>query len=657
MIDTVSTQIDYDETFIFAPSFLLAEKIEAEGGVFEGKAIGTADQADLILAQDQFKAKDADPESYTKARKVGTDVGRKKLKETQSRVRTKLLKYIRQFQEADIDEREFRKRSTAAMKTAWKDVFLAGIRAGGTPGTGAGKGKTLVALAAGDDKWLKSAMQHEMRFLNGFIRAILENDYKMPLPRRVGMYVESLRSFYDSARVIAMPANVVIHWKGPNDKLTCSSCAYLFSHTPFTKATLPTTPRAGMTLCLCLTDCDVDILTSRGTIPWREVRVGDAVFTHRRRWRKVLRKTVNRVQSGHGFAVIVGENGRLFGVTDDHCVWTEYGWIEARQAAECGIPVLSLREPDHQEKSERALSIMRDAQAMGRSEGSRTKTNFEDRARFASDAVRRPDLRLVQHDQGGRSEVWPVLGRRYDPIRLSLPLAVAAGKWADPGRIRIASQERGLYGRPLGEPATYRAPQARASARQTSAGQSDACFLPTLRTCGTDESIETPKWARELLFARLCIRSEVRSSRVGMLSVPDNISQEAVGGRQTSGRQRFLLAGLLRDLPEVALRDPCVRLLRQEFQASPERRQTVEVGQVLLLSSVLPQGSPLYDLTVADDNSFVAAGMIVHNTNCRDRLLIRRVTADVAEATTEASVYTRGGHVKNLRTIKRQGFI
>lgn len=269
--------LTHDDIFLYAPSFLIAERIEAEGGVFEGKAIGTADQADLVLAQDEYIAKDADPDNYAKARKVGSDVGRKKLKETQSRVRTKLLKYINQHQEGSIDDREFRKRSKAVMKTAWKDVFLAGVRAGGTPGTGAGKGKTLVSLGTGDDKWLKSAMQHEMRFLNRFMQAILESDYKMPLPRRVGMYVDSLRSFYDSARVIAMPANVLIHWKGPNDHVTCVSCDYLFDHSPFTKATLPTTPRAGMTLCL--TNCRDRLLIRRVTADMAEATTEASRYT------------------------------------------------------------------------------------------------------------------------------------------------------------------------------------------------------------------------------------------------------------------------------------------------------------------------------------------------------------------------------------------
>ena len=40
MTDTVSTKFKVDPPFIFLPSYLLAEEIEAAGEVVEGKALG-----------------------------------------------------------------------------------------------------------------------------------------------------------------------------------------------------------------------------------------------------------------------------------------------------------------------------------------------------------------------------------------------------------------------------------------------------------------------------------------------------------------------------------------------------------------------------------------------------------------------------------------
>lgn len=280
----------YDDMLVYAPSFILAEQMEAAGEVFEGKAIGTAQIADLSLAQDLVKMKDADPVQFADARKKGQTVGKRKTKEVQARTEKALLKLIGEWDDGTLYDTELRKGAHKVMKTAWKDVFLAGLRAGGTPGEGAGKGKTLVKLSPGDDKWLRGAMQHEMRFLNRFVTAVVDETYVMPLPRRVKMYVHALNSFYESARVISLPSNVVLHWKGPNDKKTCPSCQYLFEHTPYVKYILPTTPRAGLTICL--TNCR-DYILARRVDPFEaEKKIKESKFTrgtHIKKLRKIKR--------------------------------------------------------------------------------------------------------------------------------------------------------------------------------------------------------------------------------------------------------------------------------------------------------------------------------------------------------------------------------
>jgi hypothetical protein len=142
---------------------------------------------------------------------------------------------------------------TATMKKAWKEVFIAGARASGLGG-GQGAGKPLVQLTTEDEKWVRSAMTHEMQFLNGMLDAIVDESFVMPLPRRIGMYMDALESFYDSARVIGLPATSAIHWIIPKkDNRVCASCKYLAEHSPYSKRTLPTVPRSGATICL--TNC------------------------------------------------------------------------------------------------------------------------------------------------------------------------------------------------------------------------------------------------------------------------------------------------------------------------------------------------------------------------------------------------------------------
>jgi len=252
---------EFDDLFVYAPSFLIAEREEAEGHLFEGKALATARREDLIAAQTLGKFTNLDP-ALGSERKTGQTVGKRKLKAVQNRVTTRMTDLIGRYQVGDVSEAEFRKLAKQLMRTAWKDVFQAGMRASGAAGLGAGKGKTaMVKMSPGDDKWLKGAMKHEMQFLNKFLTAIVSDDYRMPLERRLKMYVGALESFYDSARVIAMPGNVLINWIGPQDGKMCPGCEYIIANNPYTKFTLPTTPRSGLTPCL--TNCRHRLLIRR----------------------------------------------------------------------------------------------------------------------------------------------------------------------------------------------------------------------------------------------------------------------------------------------------------------------------------------------------------------------------------------------------------
>lgn len=251
-------QLEYDDLFLYAPSYVEWERTVGAGHLWEGKAIGTAKEADLVfLDLDKTLQQFANPEQSAKERKTGRTVGKKRLKKVQKETEPKLLDLIGRFQSGEDDAKQFRKKMHATMKVAWREVFLAGVRASGIQGTGSGglPGKPLVSLTdPNDEKWIKGAMAHEMRFLNGMVDAIVEETYVMPLPRRVRMYMDALESFYDSARVMGLPTLVKIHWIIPKkDGRVCDSCKYLAHHSPYSKKTLPTVPRSGLTLCL--TNC------------------------------------------------------------------------------------------------------------------------------------------------------------------------------------------------------------------------------------------------------------------------------------------------------------------------------------------------------------------------------------------------------------------
>lgn len=243
----------YDDLFVFAPSCLAWESAAESGTLLEGKSLGTAKEQDIVFL-DKDRTMDAVfyPEKYKAEKKSGADVGRKKLREVQKVVEPLLNRFVRDYQKGRLEESEFRKQMTATMKKAWKEVFLAGVRASGIGGQG--PGKPLVQLTPEDEKWVRSAMKHEMQFLNGMLDAVVEESWVMPLEKRIGMYMDALESFFDSARVIGLPATSAIHWIIPKkDGRVCASCRYLADHSPYSKRTLPTVPRSGATLCL--TNC------------------------------------------------------------------------------------------------------------------------------------------------------------------------------------------------------------------------------------------------------------------------------------------------------------------------------------------------------------------------------------------------------------------
>lgn len=280
---------EQDELFILAPSILQFEALEL--GLLEGKSVGTSAELDLLfLDLDKTIQAKIRPKQFSTERKKGVQIGKRVLEDVQRRVERGLLSIMLRHDAGGYPSYEaFREDAIRLMKPAWKQVFEAGVRSTGIR-RGGRQGGPLVKLSADDQKWLRSAMTHEMRFLNGFMRAVEEGTWKMPLPRRVKMYVRTLEAFYDSARVIGLPATVMMHWVGENDERTCLGCKYLFEHSPYTKKTLPTVPRAGLTPCL--SNCRDKLLIRQSTSEAVISRTEDSLTreTHIKNLRRIKSK-------------------------------------------------------------------------------------------------------------------------------------------------------------------------------------------------------------------------------------------------------------------------------------------------------------------------------------------------------------------------------
>lgn len=162
-----------DDLFILAPSILQFEALEL--GLLEGKSVGTSAELDLLfLDLDKTIQAKIRPKQFSTERKKGVQIGRRVLEDVQKRVERELLSIMLRHDAGQYSSYEaFREDAIKLMKPAWKQVFEAGVRSTGIR-RGARKSGPLVKLSADDQKWLRSAMTHEMRFLNGFMRAVDE---------------------------------------------------------------------------------------------------------------------------------------------------------------------------------------------------------------------------------------------------------------------------------------------------------------------------------------------------------------------------------------------------------------------------------------------------------------------------------------------------
>ena len=472
--------LDEDERIIYAPSML-----------DEGKSLATSAAEDLHLYKDLLTRRDYHPAQFDAKRRTGHRVGRRKLASVQESTRDALADAINKFQRGKLDEDGLRKQMVGVMREAWRDVFLAGVRSGGHPGPGSGGSGPMVKLQEGDDLWLRGAMKHEMRFLNKFIGDIVEGRGRMPYLQRADMYIDTLKGFFESSRVIALPYNVVIHWVATEDKGTCAGCKFLAEHSPYTKLTIPGLPAQGLCSCLCLTGCNTPVLTQRGYIPIIDVQVDDMVWTHRNRWRRVLDVPRNASEQRHRYAVLVGDKGRLFGLTTDHLVWTDHGWVTAEKAATNNWRVLrcvpcagGLLEPIG------IVSPLRDVAYVAKPVGEKTAQAFDVRALWenkkwsaqksdwivsglrddfalegeawfsqahgvdrvwavGSAAIRGFERSVIHTLQEGWQTLCALLGRGCEAVYLPVSLALAEEARFNSTGICTASQKRESFRRPL----------------------------------------------------------------------------------------------------------------------------------------------------------------------------------------------------------------
>lgn len=437
-----------------------------------------------------------------------------------------------------------------------------------------GKGVGEDDLTDGDLEFLRRAAEYEAGFARGFGDAAAADELRMPRTERARLYGLSVEGMAWHGRVEAAGPGARIDWV-LGEAEHCEDCLIL----------------------ACMLTDRMRITTSRGDVAFRDVEIGDEVLTHAGVMRRVTDKMVRPSPRRMRVAVLVTQDG-LAGFTEGHGLMTSGGWMPAREVAH---------------GDERCLQGLRPAD---RSQGGQVQGVRREEPREASPAG---------GSEGGGLQVDPdeaavgrgLLRRPQEDDRVAAPVGVGVGARAGSGRDGRAPSERRPIGRSPGEPGVEGAagaqprPHERPGEPELEGCQEEA-ILPGVRETvrRVPQPVLQPRVLGEAPIATGDGDAEVRRVRPGVRADQERDPEE---GRPA----RVLLSELLHRMEVAGLagRDPAVKMLSEEFRAGLVGDQMVEVGQVLLPRGWLPAGAMLHDLAVSRDQSFVAGGMVVHNSN------------------------------------------
>ena len=226
----------------------------------EGKHIGTKkgvsrrDVALRAISKDDFKS----------LKSTSSSSALRKFNSLVNEFKTDFLKYVNEYRsEQEAAEREKRDmvygkghlydRLKSLLRSAYYNAYRLGIEYTGIHKAG------VPTLSQSDIDWLESAIKSELRYLKKFVDHIhsreIDQPGRMKLERRIQMYIDSLNSIFDAGKVSSHPPLTIFYWVHSADKKVCPECLLLGRFSPYTRDTLPTTPRSGASRCLSNCRC------------------------------------------------------------------------------------------------------------------------------------------------------------------------------------------------------------------------------------------------------------------------------------------------------------------------------------------------------------------------------------------------------------------
>lgn len=141
-------------------------------------------------------------------------------------------------------------------------MFKAGYEKAYRLGTDA-SGLSFIQLPSEDIEWLKRARAFDYKFLDKFADDIVAGQGSMAYDDRATMYIDTIDAIFDAGRVDAYPnESTLVYWELSTAE-NCGDCIDLALNSPYRPDELPTTPRAGGTMCLSNCKCELRIRYQR----------------------------------------------------------------------------------------------------------------------------------------------------------------------------------------------------------------------------------------------------------------------------------------------------------------------------------------------------------------------------------------------------------
>ena len=155
------------------------------------------------------------------------------------------------------------------------DIHAEAYRLGKRSAEGSG-GLWVTGNTPSDDKHVKSIVRHEYMFLRKLLDDMHTAKQRLgdqsgngawagPGMRswlRIQNYAEAAKATFNSGRIAHLPDDVILYWVVSRVE-NCPDCLMLQSLSPYTPATLPTTPGAGASRCLH--NCKCRIMVKQAT--------------------------------------------------------------------------------------------------------------------------------------------------------------------------------------------------------------------------------------------------------------------------------------------------------------------------------------------------------------------------------------------------------